>query len=133
MVVRSWSFSTLLDIVFHPLKSRLHTHRLYDHSKRSKPCVSVGAACDRAPFLESAKYARSRPRLQFLRFISERVRPRPTFRRPGRGDRYLPKLTGTALRPQISSAYCLMVRSVENLPVLATFRIDFLVHCAGSA
>ena len=30
--------------------------------------------------------------------------------------------------PQISSEYCLMVRSVENLPILATFSMAILVH-----
>jgi hypothetical protein len=34
--------------------------------------------------------------------------------------------------PQISSAYCLTVRSLENLPVFATFRIDFRVQTAVS-
>jgi len=38
----------------------------------------------------------------------------------------------TGLTRQISSAYCWIVRSLENLPMRATFRIDFLVHAAGS-
>ena len=33
---------------------------------------------------------------------------------------------------QISSAYCRIVRSLENLPMLATFRMDFVVHAASS-
>ena len=34
--------------------------------------------------------------------------------------------------PQISLAYCRMVRSVENLPILATLSMAIWVHCAGS-
>src|SRR5262245_22854625 len=33
---------------------------------------------------------------------------------------------------QMSRAYCLIVRSLENLPMAATFRMDVLVHAAGS-
>ena len=33
---------------------------------------------------------------------------------------------------QISSAYCRIVRSLENLAMLATFRMDFVVHAASS-
>jgi pimeloyl-ACP methyl ester carboxylesterase len=40
--------------------------------------------------------------------------------------------TGTGLTPQISSAYCRIVRSLENFPMFATFRIDFFVHAARS-
>ena len=35
---------------------------------------------------------------------------------------------GTGVMPQISSAYCRIVRSLENFPIWATFRIDFRVH-----
>ena len=38
----------------------------------------------------------------------------------------------TGVRPQISSAYCWIVRSLENLPMRATFRIDLRVHAAWS-
>ena len=38
--------------------------------------------------------------------------------------------TRTGEMPQISSAYSRIVRSLENLPMPATFRIDFRVHAA---
>jgi hypothetical protein len=37
----------------------------------------------------------------------------------------------TGFTRQISSAYCVMVRSLENFPLLAVFRIDFFVHSVG--
>ena len=40
--------------------------------------------------------------------------------------------TLTGETPQISSAYCRMVRSLENLAMPATFRMDFLVHVDSS-
>ncbi len=41
--------------------------------------------------------------------------------------------TGHGLASQISSAYSAMVRSLENLPDAATFRIALPVHACGSA
>jgi hypothetical protein len=39
---------------------------------------------------------------------------------------------GTGRTPQISSAYCRMVRSLENFPVWAVLRIDMRVQATGS-
>jgi hypothetical protein len=41
-------------------------------------------------------------------------------------------LHGYTFIPQISLAYCLIVRSVENLPIRATFKMAILVHVSGS-
>src|SRR5208283_936979 len=40
---------------------------------------------------------------------------------------------GHGSAPQISAAYWAMVRSLENLPLLATFRIAFFAHSLGAA
>jgi len=41
--------------------------------------------------------------------------------------------TGHGLACQMSAAYSAMVRSLENLPALATFRIALRAHASGSA
>ena len=41
--------------------------------------------------------------------------------------------TGHGLASQISAAYSTMVRSLENLPEAATFRMAFCAHPFGSA
>lgn len=41
--------------------------------------------------------------------------------------------TGQGPTPQISDAYCPIVRSLENFPQLATFRIAFWANRSGSS
>src|SRR5882757_9759783 len=41
--------------------------------------------------------------------------------------------TGHGFTPQISAAYSAMVRSLENFPELAMFRMAFRAHSCGSA
>ena len=52
---------------------------------------------------------------------------------PRRGDRLGVYGTGQGFASQISAAYSAMVRSLENFPELAMFRMALRVHSCGSA
>jgi hypothetical protein len=71
------------------------------------------------------------------RWSGDRARSLPVSCLPWRGGRRLRCTclrrhgsTGTGFIPQISSAYCRIVRSLENFPMPAVLRIDFRVHPA---
>src|SRR5262249_13182752 len=61
-----------------------------------------------------------------------RRRP-PRQRRNGRGRMFFFYGTGHGFISQISDAYSAMVRSLENFPELATFKIAMRPHIFGSA
>jgi hypothetical protein len=106
------------------LLRRQHRHEFFPPRARARP-RSCAAWAGQSP---SSRGGKRLNRLCTASRSRGSTRPRPASSGGTGLRRY--GFTGTGFIPQISSAYCRIVRSLENFPMPAVLRIDFRVHPA---